>query len=116
MRPSGCGGTGSALKESGAAKLQETGRRLNDRAENSHFPFRRRERAMIRFRRAKTLQKFAAVHGTVHNHFAHECTSSPAKAAKNDARLPWLSGGPSWNKTRTSLPLLRLDGNELLLN
>jgi len=79
---------------------------------------------MIRFRRSKTLQKFAAVHGTVHNHFAQEChnhfaqecTSSPAKAAKNDARLPWLSGGPSWNKTRTSLPLLRLDGNELLLN
>ena len=63
---------GAALKEIGAAELQETGRRLNNRAENSHLPFRRRERAMIRFRRIKTLQKFAAVHGTVHNHFNQE--------------------------------------------
>ena len=42
---------------------------LNNRAENSHQPFRRRERAMLRFRRMKTLQTFALVHGTVHNHF-----------------------------------------------
>ena len=27
---------------------------------------------MERFRRMKTLQKFAAVHGTVHNHFSQE--------------------------------------------
>ena len=40
---------GAALKELGAADLQETGRWLNNRAENSHLPFRRRERAMIRF-------------------------------------------------------------------
>ncbi len=45
------------------------GPRVNNRAENSHQPFRRRERAMQRFRRLRTLQKFAAVHGTVHNHF-----------------------------------------------
>jgi putative transposase len=63
---------GAALKEIGGADLQVTGRRLNNRAENSHLPFRRRERAMIRFRRMKTLQKFAAVHGTVHNHFNQE--------------------------------------------
>ena len=63
---------GAALKEIGAADLQETGRWLNNRVENSHLPFRRRERAMIRFRRMKTLQKFAAVHGTVHNHFSQE--------------------------------------------
>ena len=41
-------------------------------AENSHLPIRRRERAMERFRRMKTLQKFAAVHGTVHNLFSQE--------------------------------------------
>ena len=63
---------GAALKEIGAADLQETGRRLNNRAENSHLPFRRRERAMNRFRRMKTLQKFASVHASVHNHFAQE--------------------------------------------
>ena len=45
------------------------GRWANNRVENSHLPFRRRERAMVRFRRMKTLQKFAAVHAGVHNHF-----------------------------------------------
>jgi putative transposase len=45
---------------------------LNNRAENSHQPFRRRERAMLRFRRMQSLQKFAAVHGQVHNHFNQE--------------------------------------------
>jgi len=34
-----------------------------------HLPFRRRERAMVRFRQMKTLQKFASVHANVHNHF-----------------------------------------------
>ena len=44
-------------------------RHANNRAENSHLPFRRRERAMLRFRRMKTLQLFAAVHSSVSNHF-----------------------------------------------
>ena len=63
---------GAALKEIGAADRQETARWLNNRAENSHLPFRRRERAMARFRRMKTLQKFTSVHASVHNHFAQE--------------------------------------------
>ena len=37
--------------------------------QNSHQPFRRRERAMVRFRSMKTLQKFSSVHAQVHNHF-----------------------------------------------
>ena len=63
---------GAAMKVVGNADKQETGRWLNNRAENSHQPFRRRERAMIRFRRMRTLQKFVAVHASVHNHFNHE--------------------------------------------
>ena len=63
---------GAAMKEIGNADRQETGRWLNNRAENSHLPFRRRERAMIRFRRMKTLQKFSSVRAPVHNHFAQE--------------------------------------------
>lgn len=63
---------GAALKELGGTERQEVGRHLNNRAENSHQPFRRRERAMLRFRRMKTLQTFASVHGTVHNHFDQE--------------------------------------------
>ena len=56
----------------GNADRHEVGRRLNNRAENSHQPFRRRERAMQRFRSAKTLQKFSSVHAQVHNHFNQE--------------------------------------------
>ena len=60
---------GAALKDLGVADRQETGRWLNNRAENSHLPFRRRERAMQRFRRIRSLQKFASVHASVTNHF-----------------------------------------------
>ena len=63
---------GAALKENGAAGKQETGRWLNNRAENSHLPFRRRERAMLRFRRMRSLQKFAAVHASIYNLFNSE--------------------------------------------
>ncbi|AZQ68339.1 IS6 family transposase [Silicimonas algicola] len=63
---------GAALKEFGADARQETGRWVNNRAENSHLPFRRRERAMLRFRRMRSLQKFAAVHASVLNHFNQE--------------------------------------------
>ena len=49
----------AALKVIGNAGRQETGRWVNNRAENSHLPFRRRERAMQRFRRLRSLQKFA---------------------------------------------------------
>ena len=63
---------GAALKAIGAAALQETGRWKNNVVENSHQPLRRRERAMSRFRRMKTLQKFASVHGSIHNHFSQE--------------------------------------------
>ncbi|MCV2893440.1 IS6 family transposase [Lentibacter sp. XHP0401] len=62
----------AAMKVIGNADRQETGRWLNNRAENSHQPFRRRERAMLRFRRMQTLQKFVAIHASVHNHFNAE--------------------------------------------
>ena len=63
---------GAAIKDIGNAARQETGRWKNNRVENSHLPFRRRERAMQRFRSARSLQKFSAVHATVCNHFNQE--------------------------------------------
>ena len=57
------------MKVIGNAADQECGRWLNNRAENSHHPFRRRERAMAKFRDMKTLLKFAAAHASIHNHF-----------------------------------------------
>ena len=63
---------GAAMKVIGNDKRQETGRWLNNRAENSHLPFRRRERAMLRFRRMRSLQKFVTVYSSVYNHFNNE--------------------------------------------
>jgi putative transposase len=59
----------AALAELGCTEKQEVGRWANNLVENSHLPFRRRERAMLRFRQMKSLQKFASVHANVHNHF-----------------------------------------------
>jgi putative transposase len=54
------------------ADRQETGLWANNRAENSHLPYRRRKRAILRFRRAKTLQKFVSIQALIQNHFNQE--------------------------------------------
>ena len=62
----------AAMKDIGITGLQVCGQWLNNRAENSRQPFRRQEKAMARFRDIKTLQKFASVHASIHNHFNHQ--------------------------------------------
>ena len=62
----------AAMTELNVAGRQEIGRWANNRAENSHQPFRRRERAMLRFRRMKTLQQFTSTYAAFHNHFNQE--------------------------------------------
>ncbi|WP_408588171.1 IS6 family transposase [Novosphingobium sp.] len=62
----------AAMKELGNEHRREVGRHANNRVENSHLPFRRRERAMQRFRQMRSLQKFASVHASIHNHFSQE--------------------------------------------
>jgi putative transposase len=68
---------GAAMKDIGNSERQETGRWKNNRVENSHLPFRRRERAMQRFRSMRSLQKFVSVHASVHNHFNQERRMRP---------------------------------------
>lgn len=83
---------GAALREVGAQDRRLTERWLNNRAENSHQPFRQRERAMSRFRRMHSLQKFVAVHSSVHNHFNADRTISPRhhdKRARAAALAEW---------------------------
>jgi putative transposase len=63
---------GAAMKVIGNEDKKEIGRWLNNWAENSQLPFRRRERAMLRFRQMRCLQKFVSVHASVHNHFNQE--------------------------------------------
>jgi len=82
----------AAMKELGNLDRREMGRWLNNRAENSHLPFRRRERAMLRFRRMKTLQKFASVHASFHNHFnseRHLVDRETYKARRSAALAEW---------------------------
>lgn len=59
----------AAMKAIGIVENQERGRWRNNRAENSHQPFRRREGVMARFKDIKILQKFGTVHASIHNHF-----------------------------------------------
>ena len=59
----------AALRDLGGSGLHQAGRWMNNRAENSHLPFRRREHTMLRLRRMRSLQKFATVHSSVYNHF-----------------------------------------------
>jgi putative transposase len=74
----------AAMKQIGIENRQETGRWLNNRAENSHQPFRRRERGMAKFRSTKSLQKFVSIHASVHNHFNKERHLNNANTFKAD--------------------------------
>jgi putative transposase len=79
----------AALKMIGNAGIQETGRWVNNRTENSHLPFRRREYTMLGFRRMRSLQKFVSIHLSVFNHFNHErhSTSHDNFKIQRDAAL-----------------------------
>lgn len=82
----------AAMKVIGNEDKQETARWANNRAENSHQPFRRRERAMLRFRQMRSLQKFASVHSSVHNHFNHQRNierRTRFKDLRNTALVEW---------------------------
>src|ERR1017187_338505 len=84
----------AAMRELGNLHCREMGRWLNNRAENSHLPFRRRERAMLRFRQMKSLQKFASVHANLHNHFnseRHLVDRQTYKLRRSAALAEWQS-------------------------
>ena len=82
----------AALRRLGIASRQDVGRHVNNRAANSHLPFRRRERAMLGFRSMKTLQKFTAVQSAFTNHFnleRHLYKRSDFKANRDQALRAW---------------------------
>lgn len=82
----------AAMHDLGIEDRREMGRWLNNRAENSHLPLRRKERVMLRFRQMKTLQKFASVHANVYNHFnsnRHLTDRQTYKANRSAALAEW---------------------------
>ncbi len=67
-------------------------RYLNNRAEVSHQPTRRRERQMQRFKSARHAQRFLSAHGRIHNHFQlrrHRLTAAEHRTARDDALRIW---------------------------
>jgi putative transposase len=82
----------AAMHDLGNVDRRDMGRWLTNRAENSHLPFRRRERAMLRFRQMKTLQKFVSVHASFYNHFnseRHLVDRQTCRARGSAARAEW---------------------------
>ncbi|PHZ85491.1 IS6 family transposase [Paremcibacter congregatus] len=60
---------GAALRDLNIKHLHDTTNRLNNRAESSHVPIRRRERKMQRFKSHKSAQIFLSIHGSIYNLF-----------------------------------------------
>ena len=63
---------GAAFREIGGVDRQLCGGRANNRCENSHLPFRRRERAMQNFKSCAMFQKCISYHAQIYNQFNHE--------------------------------------------
>jgi putative transposase len=65
---------------------------LNNRAENSHKPVRRRERIMKRFKSARQLQRFVSIHDPVVNLFnvpRHDIPSTHHRELRATAMQAW---------------------------
>jgi putative transposase len=87
------------LKSYGAAKREvlpevrhRTSRYLNNRAENSHRPTRRRERQMQRFKSPRQAQRFLSAHAMISGHFRprrHLMTGSEYRRARDKAFRVW---------------------------
>jgi putative transposase len=85
---------GAAIDELSNREKHEIGRWANNRVENSHLPFRRRERAMLRFRQMKSLLMFASIYASFHNHFATDrylTDRQPYKTNRSATLAEWQS-------------------------
>ena len=69
-----------------------TSRYLNNRAENSHRPTRRRERQMQRFKSSEQAQRFLSAQGMIYGHFRtrqHLMTAAQHRRARAKAFRIW---------------------------
>jgi len=86
------GSYSAALRELGLAHLHVTGGRLNNRAEVSHQPTRRRERRMGRFKSPGSMQRFLSVHDAIYNHFnfqRHLISRRTLRQTRANANMAW---------------------------
>jgi putative transposase len=83
---------GAALRDLDLGHLHETGNRLNNRAESSHVPIRRRERKMQRFKSQKSAQRFLSTYGPIYNLFnlhRHLISRRTLRTFRNQAMAEW---------------------------
>ncbi len=67
-------------------------KRLNNRAENSHLPIRKRERVLQRFKSAEHVQRFLGPFSAVSNHFRprrHLLTASAYRHLRIERQAVW---------------------------
>lgn len=87
------------LRSYGAAKRKimpgvehRSNKGLNNRAENSHQPVRRRERIMKHFKSQRHLQRFISIHDPIANLFhipRHDIPSSHHRELRSEAMNLW---------------------------
>lgn len=83
---------GAALRELELGHKHQMGGRLNNRAENSHLPIRRRERKMQRFKSQASAQRFLSSHGPIYNLFniqRHLISRHTLRTFRNQAIEEW---------------------------
>jgi putative transposase len=83
---------GAAKSEIGLLARYEQDLRMNNRAENSHQPVRRRERKMQRFKSPGSAQRFLSLHAAVHNTFnvqRHLTSRRTLRALRTEAFRTW---------------------------
>ncbi|MBB3067001.1 putative transposase [Limibacillus halophilus] len=83
---------GAALRDIGTAARQVCGRWLNNRAENSHQPVRRRERRQQGFKSPGSAQRFLSVHAAIYNPFncqRHLLSQPSYKVLRSNAFAVW---------------------------
>ena len=102
----------AALRELGGSGRHQAGRWRNNRAENSHLPFRRREHAMLRFRRMRSLQKFAAVHSSVYNHF----NLRRSLCSRDNFKLNRAAALAQWHQLGAPNSLSPVENSDLLIS
>lgn len=83
---------GAARREIAPGLAHWSHKGLNNRAENSHLPFRKRERGMQGFRSPAGLQRFVSVHSTVRN----ACSVPSRRRAALTIRYHRLQAFDTW--------------------
>lgn len=89
---------GAAKREIAPGVEHRSHKGLNSRAENSHLPFRKRERAMQGYRSSGSLQRFVSIHSAIRN-----CFSVPARRrSATTIRYHRLEAFDVWNSAACS--------------